>query len=228
MNKTNRKKRLCIFLSILMLTLTLAEFPQQTQAAIRPYWYQQLDKYGKDKTVRELLMVQYEGGTKATVRYYQKNSRNIWRCTFAVRGYVGYNGIDKVCEGDGKTPTGVFTPTKAFGILKNPGTRMKYQQVNKYHYWCGDRTWYNRFVDVRKQKHVCNGEHLIDYKTYYNYCIDLGYNRKGVWKKGSALFLHCQKPGVYSTGGCVAIPEKYMKKVMTTMSGTAKIIIGKK
>lgn len=228
MKRKKYKKVICLLLGVLFLSMAVLETPQQVQAAKMPYWRGQLVKYEKDKRVRQILMVQYVGGTKAVVRYFRKNSRGKWYESFHCWGYVGYNGIDKVREGDGKTPTGVFTPTKAFGILKNPGTKMDYQQINKYHYWCGEPRWYNRFVDIRRQKHNCQGEHLIDYKPSYNYCIDMGYNRSGTWKKGSALFLHCQKPGVYKTSGCVAIAEKYMRKVMLTMTENAKIIIRRK
>ena len=59
---------------------------------------------------------------------------------------MGSNGIDKVREGDRKTPTGTYTLTGGFGIQPDPGAVMDYVQVNKYLYWCGDSAYYNTMV----------------------------------------------------------------------------------
>ena len=44
------------------------------------------------------------------------------------------------------------------------------------------------------------------------------------YKKGAAIFLHCTGSNPY-TGGCVAVKEKYMKKIMKTVDKNAKICI---
>ena len=51
----------------------------------------------------------------------------------------------------------------------------------------------------------------------------VGYNKEQTPYKGSAIFLHCMDgPG---TGGCIAIPEEAMVKVLQNVSGQAYILI---
>ena len=202
-----------------------------------------------------LIYVRYLGGTKAKVQMYKKVKVESavkeketaaaasedavvsdgaagkvtykWKKILSVNGYVGRNGINKVRQGDVKTPTGTFNITMAFGIKKSPGTAgIKYKKLNKYHYWSGEKATYNRFIDVRKigRKSIA-GEHLITYKPFYNYALAMDFNKDCVYKKGSAIFMHCTKPGRPYTGGCVAISEKKMKKVVKNTTKHTKICI---
>ena len=125
-------------------------------------WNQLLETYENDSSVNQLIFVQYQGGSNAQVILYEKQNGS-WKEDFSCQGYVGGNGIDKVKEGDRKTPTGVFGFTKAFGIKDNPGAKLPYTKLNPYLYWCGDEQWYNTLVDVREIHHECSGEHLISY-----------------------------------------------------------------
>ncbi|MFR9000464.1 MAG: L,D-transpeptidase family protein [Anaerobutyricum soehngenii] len=61
--------------------------------------------------------------------------------------------------------------------------------------------------------------HIINYGTSYD-----NYNKNCVYKKGSAIFLHCTGSNP-DTGGCVAVKQKYMKKIMQTVDKNAKICI---
>ena len=79
-------------------------------------------------------------------------------------------------------------------------------------------------IDIRKVKASRSGEHLLDYKPHYNYALAIDYNKNCVYKKGSAIFLHCTGSNPY-TGGCVAVKQKYMKKIMQTVDKNAKICI---
>ena len=159
----------------------------------------------------------------ANIVLYEKVNGK-FKKVFTCAGYVGKNGIGKKREGDKKTPTGTYGFTKAFGIKKNPRSKIKYIKLNKYHYWSGDRRYYNQMIDIRKVKASRSGEHLIDYKPHYNYALAIDYNKNCVYKKGSAIFLHCTGSNPY-TGGCVAVKQKYMKKIMQTVDKNAKICI---
>jgi hypothetical protein len=132
-------------------------------------------------------------------------------------GFIGLKGLGKTREGDGRTPTGVFHLTTPFGILDDPGANMEYTKVTKYHYWCGESNskYYNQLVDERTadRKHTSADEYLIDYKGVYNYCMFIDYNAEGTPHRGSCIFLHCTGKNKY-TAGCVAVPEKTMKKIL--------------
>lgn len=150
-----------------------------------------------------------------------------WEKVLSCKAYVGMNGIDKKKEGDRRTPTGVYTLNKAFGVKKDPGSKMKYKKLNKHLYWCGDKEHYNQMIDIRDHPHSCRGEHLIEYTKQYAYAMAMDYNKDCTYGKGSAIFLHCF--GYDScTLGCVAVSEDNMKTILKTCGKNAKICIYKK
>lgn len=172
------------------------------------------DGYSVPEKVSQLAVVRYKGGSRGRFQFYIKNKQGIWKKKFACTAWLGRRGIGKKREGDQKTPTGLYSLDQAFGILRSPGTKMPYVKVNRQHYWCGDSGsgYYNRLIRKNETGHNCGGEHLIDYKGVYDYAVSIGYNKKGKPGKGSAIFLHCSRGR--ATAGCVAIPKKYMKKVL--------------
>ena len=161
-------------------------------------WTRIIQKYEKSEKVNQLIFVKYKGNSKADIILYKK-ANGKFKKVFACAGYVGKNGINKKREGDKKTPTGTYGFTKAFGIKSNPGSKIKYIKLNSYLYWSADR-------------------------KYYKHALAIDYNKKCIYKKGAAIFLHCTESNPY-TGGCVAVKEKYMKKIMKTVDKNAKICI---
>ena len=179
--------------------------------------------------VKQVVIVDYKGKSRGELRYYERKADNSWKKRWSCKAYLGLRGIGKKKEGDKKTPAGIYSLGQAFGIRENPGTKMPYVKVNRYHYWCGDSgsQYYNKLIRSDQTGHRCKGEHLIDYKKVYNYAIYIEYNKEGKPGKGSAIFLHCSEGK--ATAGCVAIPEKYMKKILKRLKPEAnpKIVIGK-
>lgn len=193
-------------------------------------WQALQDEYRWDAATRQLLFVQHTRGSHAKLRLYAKRKASTsyprWKRVMACSGFVGKKGIAKKCEGDMRTPTGTFRFTGAFGIERDPGALLPYTHLNRYLYWCGDRRWYNRLVDVRKQRHACNGEHLIDYRTFYDYALTIDFNTDPVrYKAGSGIFVHCAKPGHGYTAGCVSMGRKHLLKVMRTVGRGSRICI---
>ena len=160
-----------------------------------------------------------------TISYYQKVSSG-WKQTFKVSGIVGKEGIGKGKEGDKRTPTGIYSITKLFGIDDNPGTQLSYHKLTGSEYWCGGPL-YNQWVDENTMDHKqcdkINDEHLIDYPINYDYCAALSYNSNNTPGKGSAIFVHCKK-GSY-TAGCVAMPKDNMRTFMQGINSSTKVII---
>ncbi|MDO4870013.1 MAG: L,D-transpeptidase family protein [Bacillota bacterium] len=186
-------------------------------------WQIYLDKYEADDSVNELILLKYKGGSRGTLVLYQKDETGCWQELLKCKAYTGKRGINKKKQGDRKTPKGDYALTCAFGIKSDPGSAMKYTKITKYHYWCADK-YYNRMVDVRKQKHKCHGEHLIKYMKQYAYAMNIGYNLSGRKGKGSALFLHCFGNYRY-TLGCVAVEKANMKKIIQTCGEGSRICI---
>lgn len=211
-------------------------------------WKALKQKYAARKKVKQLILVKYKGGSEARLLLYEKvepaaeetDDQNAaedpvpaaepdadqvkWKKVMACKAYVGQNGINKEKEGDRKTPTGDYTLTCAFGVKKDPGSAMDYTKLNDYLYWCGDRDHYNQMIDIRKYPHSCRGEHLINYTRQYAYAMALNYNKKCVYGKGSAIFLHCFGYNSY-TLGCIAVSEDNMKTILKTCEDKTRICI---
>ena len=194
-----------------------------SSAAEKSRWDKLLEKYLTDEKTNELLFVKYTGGSKAEVELYEKKA-GAWEMTLSCSGEVGRDGIDKKREGDMKTPTGVFALTSGYGIADDPGAKLPYVKVNRYLYWCGDRPWYNQLIDIREHPHNCHGEHLIEYTQCYEYGMFLDFNKKNVFGKGAAIFLHVKGNKGY-TAGCIAVSRGNMKKLLRQIGPGGKICI---
>lgn len=213
-------KRLGI--SILTAALFLGLYAN-TARAESVVWTNLLTSYKEDASVNQLIFVKYKKKAAADVVMYQKEN-GIWKCILSCKAYVGKKGINKKKEGDVKTPTGTYTVTGAFGIKANPGAKLPYTKVNKYLYLCGDKKYYNKLIDIRTCPHKCKGEKLIKFKPQYNYGLFLDYNKDCVYKKGSAIFMHCMGSKKY-TAGCIAVSKANMIKIIRNADKNAKICI---
>lgn len=178
------------------------------------------------KDSSQLIVVSVYNNNYATVSMHTKGNDGYWVDNYSVNGRVGKNGINKIREGDGKTPTGIYSFHTPFGIKSNPGCPLGYIQVNNNHYWGGGNPkYYNKLVDasIIPNYNSTGAEHIISYGSVYNYCLAIGYNMEQIVGKGSAIFLHCSGKG--ATGGCVSIPEANMIYTLQNIRSDAKIII---
>ena len=175
----------------------------------------------------QIVLVEYQSGSKAVLSIHERQG-GAWKELYSCTAYVGKNSIGKTKEGDKRTPTGTFNLTTPFGIKADPGANLPYTQVTKYHYWCGTSgsEYYNQLIDTRvtDRARTSSDEYLISYVPEYNYCMFIDYNASGEAGKGSCIFLHCTGKNS-STGGCVAVPESVMKKIVQWAKPGAKIVI---
>ena len=184
-------------------------------------------KYLNDSSVNSVIAVRCTEGHEASVMLFEKSvigDKNIWTETLECYAYIGKEGLGKTKEGDNKTPVGDFGITTAFGIKPNPGTALPYIDVTDDIYCCGDKEAYNQMIDIRELPHKCEGEHLIEYTPEYNYGFFIDYNKEGEVGKGSAIFFHCRGANTY-TGGCVAVSEENMVKILNAIDSNTRIII---
>lgn len=162
---------------------------------------------------------------QGTFTFYNKVNGE-WKKEFTTTCDLGKSGIGTASENAKTTPVGKFTFTKLMGLNSNPGTKLNYHQIDNNDYWCGE-TYYNQFIDEDVQEHNCskkNDEHLSGYPSQYKYAAAFNYNSGNVKGKGFAYFLHCSN-NIHYTGGCVAIPTNYMKKVMQEIDGSTVMLI---
>ena len=151
--------------------------------------------------------------TSALLRLWQRGANGCWRPAagpWTVR--VGWNGLaDRRREGDGTTPTGVYTLGRTmYGNGANPGVRYRYRRLQ-----CGD--WWNedpRSPTYNTVQHVRCGTRppfrtttpgLWQERTAYRHFAVIEFNmRPTVPGRGSGIFLHAKTGN--STNGCVSLP----------------------
>ncbi|MBQ2901525.1 MAG: SH3 domain-containing protein [Agathobacter sp.] len=188
-------------------------------------WVKDLDAA---KNTTQMIVVE-GNGTHATVSMHTKNSDGVWIENFSAAGRIGWAGLGKQKEGDGKTPIGIYRFMAAFGIKENPGlSALPYLQVDESHHWVDDPTskYYNQCVSTNDvEVDWSSSEHLYKYVPDYHYALALNYNEDCVPYVGCAIFLHCPTPTVGTTAGCIAIPEENMVQVMRLLRTDCIIII---
>lgn len=175
-----------------------------------------------DTDAGQLLLVEYTGGSNASVKYFVKGACG-WRLRGRGGAFVGKNGVGKTREGDAKTPLGQLLPLRAFGILPDPGCALPYLRVVPGTVAVDEEgPWYNKIVQGKS----CGGEKMWELSPEYDYGIETDYNAAGIWPLGSAIFIHCKGAKSW-TGGCVALDKSLMKKILLTADLRLRIIIVK-
>ena len=204
-----------------------AETAKEPEAAEpQEYWFQDT-RTAKEHS--QLIIVGDANGTSAPFTLYEKDENENWMLVFSVKSYIGRHGYnDNRHQGDETTPTGLYHFTQAFGIADDPGCTIGYTKVNEHHYWVGnsDSPYYNTMISDLDTSNFSkkSSEHLIAYTQPYQYCLNISFNTEQTPGRGSAIFLHCysERP---DTGGCVAIPQKYMKQLLCRLHTDCVIAI---
>jgi L,D-peptidoglycan transpeptidase YkuD (ErfK/YbiS/YcfS/YnhG family) len=146
---------------------------------------------------------------------WNKQSDGNWIKAMDVYCGYGRNGLkpfNERREGDKTTPIGSFPILHAFGFGSNPGTAMTWREITQNSYWSGEKDTYNTWVESATP---IGGEHLIEYDICYKYAMAIGFNINPiVYKRGSAIFLHCKNPADWSSSGCVSVLEEDMLKLL--------------
>lgn len=214
-----------IMLKLLVMCVLLSVSPVFAEDNISPKWVSNLNAA---RDAEQLAIVSGTHGSNANFSFHEKDNEGVWHEIISAPAFIGKNGWGKTREGDVKTPTGIYTFTMAFGINDDPGCQMGYTKVDDSHYWVGDSNSgrYNQFVSVNDYDDFDKkeSEHIIDYDLAYKYCLNISWNLDCTPKKGSAIFLHCYTKNKF-TGGCVAIPEEVMVKVLQHVKSGCVVVM---
>ncbi|WP_051533404.1 L,D-transpeptidase family protein [Anaerovibrio sp. RM50] len=219
-----------LFLLTILCLLIINRCPHSAQAAAaeaNPFWQERLDHYSEISCVKQVIFVQYKGGSKALVKLYEKDDAQKWNLVLACDGYTGKNGLGKKSEGDKKTPKGDFGIFTAGGIEPNPGTKADYLLFDE-HIFCADGPYYNKLIDDRKiPKEVLaklDLDPMNNGAPQFNYGLFLTYNRECVPGLGSYIFIHCMGEYDY-TMGCIAVSEENMIKILQHVDNNVRVCI---
>ncbi|WP_344314215.1 L,D-transpeptidase family protein [Fodinicola feengrottensis] len=155
-----------------------------------------------------------------------------WRTVRTADGRAGTKGFappGQKREGDGRTPTGSYTLTEAFGE-GDPGTALPYRKLHS----TGD-CWGSTVTDPRYNEYysgVCgpDDENLsaIMLSGQYQQSVVIDYNRPPdapvVAGLGSAIFFHIRTSG--PTAGCIAVDKPVLVDIMRTLRPGDRMVMG--
>jgi L,D-peptidoglycan transpeptidase YkuD (ErfK/YbiS/YcfS/YnhG family) len=152
-----------------------------------------------------------------------------WTKLTQTPGRAGANGFaapGAKREGDGKSPTGSFTFTQAFGMA-DPGTRLVYRTLRGSGDCWGATPGHSSYNDYYAGDCRPGDENLssIMHEGPYRQAAVIDYNRPhAVPGHGSAIFFHVG--GVTPTAGCIAIGEPELRGILRTLAPGDRIIMG--
>jgi L,D-peptidoglycan transpeptidase YkuD (ErfK/YbiS/YcfS/YnhG family) len=132
-------------------------------------------------------------------------------------------------EGDGASPVGRFRVLQAFyraDRLPRPRTLLPLIAIGPQDGWCDDPRdrRYNRPIRLPDP---ARHERLSRQDGLYDVVLDLDFNRSPIHKgRGSAIFLHCAKPGFPPTEGCIAVDPRMIARIIRSIGPwtTVKLI----
>ena len=154
-----------------------------------------------------------------------------WQSPFALmKGVIGRNGFappGEKREGDGRTPSGIFSLGTVFGYEPSFPTRMPYRQAVDDDVWVDDvyADDYNHWVKIEATR-ASSFERMRREDDLYKYGIVVEYNTNPVIKGyGSAIFFHLWKGLGQPTEGCIALSEENLTMVIRWLDPAARSLV---
>lgn len=171
-------------------------------------------------SVKQIIMVKLLHGSYASLLACDKVGDK-WqenKHTSHLRAVLGKKGVAKPGqkhEGDGKSPSGIYSFGTAFGHDKLDWIKMPYRVLTDEDKFVDDQNsrQYNTWVTgVTTAKSY---ESMLKIGDAYKLGIVINYNMHPVVKGlGSAIFMHVWTPGHDYTAGCVGLKYPDLVKLM--------------
>ena len=209
---------------------TFFDFPVRDPVLLDDSARQILERFA-DGAARVIVVTERDGTggkkNRALLRAYAKVD-GLWSLRFSTDGWLGKNGFRKdKREGDGATPTGVFTFGRAFGNADDPGASLPYTKISPNDVWVDDPTskFYNQWVYAdAPDADWSSAERLAEFGKQYKYAAAINYNTAPIVPgKGSAIFLHVATAN--PTAGCVAVSEAAMVFLLGFIERDTRIVL---
>jgi L,D-peptidoglycan transpeptidase YkuD (ErfK/YbiS/YcfS/YnhG family) len=189
------------------------------------------------KESSQILLITNDYHSSVAVKVYAIGKKNgkwkeDWQSFNGVIGKKGFAEPGEKREGDGRTPSGIFSLHRTFGYAATTKTKMPYRQVLADDLWIDDinAADYNLWVKKNETRAV-SYEKMKREDDLYKYGIVIEYNTGPIIKgHGSAIFLHIWRGQNVATEGCVAVSEDDILRIMRWLDPEAKplIIMGTK
>jgi len=174
---------------------------------------------GLDASIRQAIFVSptKKDPHQAYLSAWQRQGIG-WHRLYGVSAVIGRNGLAPAGmkhEGDGKTPSGEYPLGPAFGYASSINTHLLYRQAGDHDFWVDDMRslQYNQWVsgtpDAKSFERMKRADNL------YQYGIVIGYNMHPIIPgAGSAIFMHVWRRYDAPTSGCVAVNQRYLRKIL--------------
>jgi len=178
---------------------------------------------GLDAAINQAIVVHpvNRNSIQAQLSAWQRQGSG-WHRLYLVSAVIGRNGMAEAGEkkeGDGKTPSGQYHLGPAFGYAPSMDTGLNYTQATKDDFWVDDvrSIEYNQWV---KGTPAANSfERMKRPDNLYQYGIVIGYNMHPIIPgAGSAIFMHVWRSYKSPTAGCVALNQRYLRKILHWLS----------
>ncbi len=142
---------------------------------------------------------------------------------------IGANSIShNKREGDRTTPVGHFRLIEGFfkpGVGPRPATLFPLRPIKPTLGWCEDpgSASYNRQIRLPNR---AGHESMWRDDGLYDFVGVLDYNMRPRKKfRGSAIFLHCARPDLSPTAGCVALRAADLRKLLPRLARRAVLVV---
>jgi len=164
--------------------------------------------------------------TAGSLQRYERAAGGAWRAVGGrvgvVVGRMGLASVDAKHEGDGKSPSGIYSLGTAFGFAETADFRVPYRQIRDTTE-CVDDTasrYYNQIVDRDKVPAVdWNSSEKMRTIAVYRWGMFVNYNTPAQPQRGSCIFLHIMSGA--STAGCTAMDAQDLDSVLRWLDPSA-------
>ncbi len=164
--------------------------------------------------------------------YERKNKHKHWRLADSFNIVVGNNGLGKdetslisfnktiqtKHEGDGKSPSGIFSLGPVFSYHELKNLHMPFVQVDTNFYCVDDvnSLYYNTLIKADTAKHNYKSfEYMHRKDSLYEYGIWVKYNSTDIKAgNGSCIFIHVWRNENSGTSGCTAMTKENILKLI--------------
>lgn len=210
-------------------TTTEAETETTTQAVPAQEKYPWLTDLHSEARTSQLIVVSNNGENGAANIYmFTMNPDGSWNTVVEDTAAIGINGLDKTSVDDGKTPTGMYTFTQAFGTAADPGSQIGYTVVDSSFYWCNDASsdLYNTMVSTNNSSgyDLAQCTHFTEYGGQFEYALAFNFNTSKDPSLGSGVFLRCNV-GENSTDGSIAVSRETMQTILQNLTSDSTFVI---
>jgi L,D-peptidoglycan transpeptidase YkuD (ErfK/YbiS/YcfS/YnhG family) len=131
-------------------------------------------------------------------------------------------------EGDLATPRGMFRPLRIWwraDRMPRPNTSLPVRRITRDDAWCEDPAdrRYNRPFRLKEN---APGDRLWRDDHLYDLIVEIDHNvRPRIARRGSAVFIHLARGNLKPTAGCIAMPLKDLRRLVTKLDKNSRIRI---